>query len=300
MNKLRPTRLSDIIGQTPIKEQLSISISSTKKLGEVFPHTLFSGPAGLGKTTLANSLAAELGVNIYIANAANISSLKKILPYTSKLRRGDILFIDEIHRLPNKLQEFLFPVMEDFRIDMSNDKVAYSMELEQFTLVGATTESGSLLEPLRDRFQKRLILEPYEPSELLQILNLNCPKLGVKMAEDAAQSLSERSRGVARILNNYLEWIRDYSVAKNIAEVSLANLNDAMSIIGIDNKGLSPQDRLYIEVLKNIQNKTGKPVGLKTLISSSGLNAQTVECEIEPFLLRNKIIIKTSKGRTLA
>ena len=204
MLSFRPDTFDKIIGQTKAIQQLDISIKSAKQRNEPLAHCLFTGVPGIGKTTLARAVANEMGVEILIGNGANIGSLKQILPYVMKLKEGDILFIDEIHRLALQTQEFLFPVMEDFRVDLSDGKTTESIEVPKFTFMGATTEGGSLLAPLRDRFVAKIQLSLYNNKDLYDILQINKERVELNISDNALMSVAKRARGTPRIANNYL------------------------------------------------------------------------------------------------
>ena len=298
MNKLRPKTLSDIIGQKEVVEVLNISIKSAKSRNDCLAHTLFYGPPGTGKTTLANAIANEMGCSLQIANGANLRTIKNLLPYVMRVEDHSILFIDEIHRMTNIVEEFLYPVMEDFKIDMSVPTKdvkgqTISMEIPAFTLMGATTEFGSLSKPLIDRFQHKHTLKLYNKVELQEIVNINSKKLNLKMSDQASIFVTKVSRGTPRIANATLEWLRDYRIAQGSETLSESDVEAAMSMKGIDSDGMSDMDRQYLKTLKN----SGQPLGIETLSCMTGIDRQTIEGIIEPWLLQNCRIAKTSKGR---
>ena len=298
MNQLRPNQLSDILGQKDVVEVLNISIKSAKSRNDCLAHTLFYGPPGTGKTTLANAISNEMGTSLQIANGANLRSIKNLLPYIMRVEDHSILFIDEIHRMTNIVEEFLYPVMEDFKVDMSmSGKEIFgetlSIDIPRFTLMGATTEYGSLSKPLIDRFQHKHTLKLYNKIELQEIININSKKLNLKMSHQASNFVTKVSRGTPRIANAALEWLRDYQLAQGIETLTESNVETAMGMKGIDSQGMTEMDRKYLKTLKN----SGQPLGIDTLSCMTGIDRQTIEGIIEPWLLQNSHIAKTSKGR---
>ena len=298
MNQLRPKTLSDIIGQKEVVEVLNISIKSAKTRNDCLAHTLFYGPPGTGKTTLANAIANEMGCSLQIANGANLRSIKNLLPYIMRVEDHSILFIDEIHRMTNIVEEFLYPVMEDFKVDMSmSGKDIFgetiSIDVPKFTLIGATTEYGSLSKPLIDRFQHKHTLKLYNEVELQEIVNINSNKLNLKMSNKASVFVTKVSRGTPRVANAALEWLRDYHTAQGSETLSESDVETAMGMKGIDSDGMTEMDRKYLKTLKT----SGQPLGIETLSCMTGIDRQTIEGIIEPWLLQNSKIIKTSKGR---
>ena len=298
MNPLRPNRLSDIIGQKDVVEVLNISIKSANSRSDCLSHTLFYGPPGTGKTTLANAIANEMGCSIQIANGANLRTIKNIIPYIMRVENHSILFIDEIHRMTNIVEEFLYPVMEDFKVDISMvGKDIFgetiSIDIPKFTLIGATTEYGSLSKPLIDRFQHKHTLKLYNRVELQEIVNINSKKLNLKMSNKASIFVTKISRGTPRVANAALEWLRDYHIAQGAETLSEGDVETAMSMKGIDSDGMTDMDRKYLKTLKT----SGQPLGIETLSCMTGIDRQTIEGIIEPWLLQNSKIIKTSKGR---
>ena len=298
MNQLRPNTLSDIIGQKEVVEVLNISIKSAKSRNDCLAHTLFYGPPGTGKTTLANAIANEMGCSLQIANGANLRTIKNLLPYVMRVEDHSILFIDEIHRMTSIVEEFLYPVMEDFKVDMSmsgkeNFGETLSIDIPRFTLMGATTEYGSLSKPLIDRFQHKHTLKLYNKIELQEIVYINSKKLNLKMSDQASIFVTKVSRGTPRIANATLEWLRDYQLAQGVETLSEGDVEAAMGMKGIDSDGMADMDRKYLKTLKN----SGQPLGIETLSCMTGIDRQTIESIIEPWLLQNSRIAKTSKGR---
>jgi len=290
---LRPKTFGEIIGQVNVKACLDIAISSAKVRNDVLNHALFLGPPGTGKTTLALATAHATGSKIYLANGGNIKGVKDVLPYLSRLGRGDILFIDEIHRVHTRVQESLFTVMEDFRLDLA--KGAVSIDFKPFTLIGATTEAGMLLRPFYDRFIHQFILESYTIVELSSIIRKSCDKLKITATGDAVTNLAQRSRFTPRIANSLLQWCRDYALSFGRTKLEGQLIDGALKLRQIDEKGLDRSDRQYIMVLK----RAGKPLGLNTLVATTGLSKETIEHQIEPYLFKLGMVEKTQKGRQL-
>lgn len=301
MTELRPKTFDGIIGQDDVKSCLRIAIGSARQRNDVLGHSLFLGPPGTGKTTLALATTHELGAKIYLANGGNIKNVKDVLPYLSRLQRGDVLFIDEVHRVHTRVQESLFTVMEDFRLDMS--KGALSLNFEPFTLIGATTEAGMLLRPFYDRFLHHFTLEDYSVDEICKILVANCKKINTTAEDSAVHAMAMRARFTPRIANSILQFCRDYAIVKSGPQHTLSPMphihdsvvREAMDLKKIDELGLDSSDRRYIMVLE----RAGKPMGLNTLVGITGLSRETIEHQIEPYLLKLGIIEKTNKGRQL-
>ena len=303
-NELRPTRLDDLIGQEDIITNLRVSIASVKARRDVLQHCLFYGGAGLGKTTLARALANELDTKIEIANGSAISTNKDILPYVMKMEKGSILFIDEIHRMNRKVQEYLLTVIEDFRLDIvipagkNSEGETISIDVPHFTLVGATTEMGDLVQPFLDRFKLKHFMRPYETDELAELIAGNAKKLKVNIEEGGIKVIAKASRGTPRIANNFLEWVRDYQIAYDVSGLHKSEVTRALKMQGIDDNGLNPIDRDYLSVLQKLPN--GSAIGVSTLCSALSMDRQTIEQKIEPFLIQRGYIVKTQKGRMLA
>ena len=291
----RPTKFSEIIGQENLTKALKISVDSANRRGCALGHTLFSGPPGLGKTTLANALANELGVKVNVVNGATFRSPKVIVPYLTKIKEREILFIDEIHRMTKISEEFLYPVMEDYKLNlaMGNDKIV-SINLPKFTIVGATTESGSLSAPLRDRFKLSYSVELYSEQSLSKLITLNAGRLGLNIEPDVVSALAGASRGTPRIANSLLEWLRDYYISKNLRIINIEHLHTALKIRKIGLDGSTENDRKYMDFLE--QQKT--PIGINTIASSLNIETETIKDVIEPFLLRSGLIMISSRGRS--
>lgn len=295
MNNLRPDTLDGIIGNKELKKCLNISINSARLRNDTFPHILLSGPPGLGKTTFAYAIANELNAGVIDGHGGNLTSLKNVSPYFGRLRKPrQIFFIDEIHRTSKLVQELLFTAMEDYYVDPG--KGIPKLKLEPFTLIGATTETGTLLKPLLDRFVQKHTLYLYSIEDLSIIIKKSAEKLNIKLADKAVENLAVRSRGTPRVANNYLLWIRDYAYSKNLSTVSDSELDKCMLMRNVGKDGTDRQDKLYINTLRSFG---GGPIGLNTLVATLSLSKETIEHNIEPFLLRLGKIRKTSKGRVL-
>lgn len=291
-NGLRPTTFDEIIGQQNVISRLRISTLGCKNSGTVMPHVLIDGPPGLGKTTIASAIASEMDVNLYVANAANLRSVKNVISYLMRMTKRCVFFIDEIHRLPKLVEEFLYPVMEDFKFSMVMEKEPEEIEVPAFTLVGATTSGGSLSQPFYDRFQIKEHLSFYEDDDLAKLARLNAEKLGLLIQENDLLEIAKRSKGTPRILNGRLEWYKNYKscVSDN------ASIDDIFNIQGIDGLGMDVYDRTYLELLKKHK---GNPLGLKAISSLTGIAVETIENSIEPYLVRKGFVVRTQKGRVL-
>ena len=301
--ELRPKRLVDVVGQKKVLERLQIMIDATLKRKEPLGHLLLDGPPGIGKTTLATVLPRELNVDVQMTSGPSLAAPKDLLPYLTNASYGSVLFIDEIHRLPAAVEEFIYPAMEDFRIDIAlgeglNARTV-NMKLQPFTVIGATTRSGMLTAPLRDRFVNREHLNFYEIDEIGEILTRNAVKLRTKLSTEAAYELAKRSRGTPRKANNLLRWTRDYATHCNSeSEISLELTNQALAMKEIDHLGLEDQDRRYLETLVTVF--TGGPAGLQAIAHTMNISPDTLEDEVEPFLLRCGLIQRTPRGRMVA
>lgn len=298
---LRPQRMAEMVGQRAVYERLEIAIDASRKRGDSLGHILLDGPPGLGKTTFATCIPNELGTTIQIASGAALAAPKDLLPYLTNAAEGSILFIDEIHRLPITVEEFLYPAMEDFRIDITlGDGVAartINMPLKPFTLVGATTRAGLLSAPLRDRFVIREHLDYYSPDELAEIVRRSARKLAMPMDDTTADEIARRSRGTPRLANNRLRWIRDYSTSRAEGRLDIEIARLALAMQGIDEIGLDGFDRKYLETIQRVFK--GGPVGIDAIAHTMSSAPDTLEDDVEPFLLRCELVIRTPRGRKL-
>ena len=298
-NNLRPQFLNSYIGQDKIKSAMKVYIDAAKGRGESLDHVLLYGPPGLGKTTLSCILANEMGVNIKITSGPAIEKPGELAAILSKLSDGDILFIDEIHRLNRQVEEVLYPAMEDYCIDVVTgqgpDARSYRLSLAHFTLVGATTRVGMLTAPLRDRFGMIHKLEYYTPEELSLIITNSAIKLGIDISSDGAYELARRSRGTPRIANRLLKRVRDYAQVKYDGVISREASVDALSRMEIDELGLDNIDRVLLTTM--IKNYNGGPVGLETIAAAIGEEAVTIEDVYEPYLIKKGFVNRTPKGR---
>ncbi len=295
---LRPQRIKDMVGQQEVAERLGIALDAASKRSEPLGHILFDGPPGLGKTTFALCIPRELGVNVQIASGAALMAPKDLIPYLSNAEEGSVFFIDEIHRLPKAVEEFLYPAMEDFRIDITlGDGVnarTINMALRPFTLIGATTRTGLISAPLRDRFHLREHLDFYTVEELGEIVRRNAGKLRVKIDPASTAEIAQRSRGTPRLANNRLRWVRDYATSRAGGEITLEVAQAALEMQGIDVLGLDGQDRKYLDAIARVFN--GGPVGVEAVAHTLNLSPDTLSDEVEPFLLRSELVVRTPRG----
>jgi holliday junction DNA helicase RuvB len=297
--ELRPQRLRDMVGQREVYARLEIAVDATRKRNETLGHILFDGPPGLGKTTFATCIPRELGVGFQIASGAALTAPKDLIPYLTNAEEGSVLFIDEIHRLPKAVEEFLYPAMEDFRIDIALGEGVnartINMPLRPFTLIGATTRAGLLSAPLRDRFQMREHLDFYSIEELTEIIRRNAGKLQVGIDADAAKEIATRSRGTPRLANNRLRWVRDYVTSKADGEISLVLARAALDMAEVDPRGLDSQDRKYLDTIIRVFH--GGPAGVEAVAHTMNLAPDTLADEVEPYLLRIGLVVRTPRGR---
>ncbi len=299
---LRPRLLGDYIGQTALKQVLHIALEAARHRQEPLDHLLLYGPPGLGKTTMAMVLAAELTAHCRITSAPSLERPRDIIGLLMTLEQGDVLFIDEIHRLPRIAEELLYPAMEDFRLDLSVGKGstarARSLGLPRFTLVGATTKAGSISSPLRDRFGMVHRLEFYTGAELQQIVERSAQLLQMGVERSGAQAIASRCRGTPRIANRLLRRVRDYALVKASPAIDDQVVADALTMHRIDPLGLDPSDhRLLLAIAQQFE---GGPVGLATLAAILGEDADTIETVLEPYLLQIGFLQRTPRGRRLA
>ena len=298
---LRPLRLDDYIGQAKAKENLRVYIEAAKGRGEPLDHVLFYGPPGLGKTTLAGIIANEMGVHVKITSGPAIAKPGEMAAILSNLAEGDLLFVDEIHRLNRQVEEVLYPAMEDYAIDIMIGKGATApsirLDLPKFTLVGATTRAGLLSAPLRDRFGVRHHLEFYTVDELKQIIINSAKVLAVEIDEEGAFELARRSRGTPRLANRLLKRVRDFAEVKYDGRITGEVASFALDLLEVDKMGLDNSDRKML--LTIMQKFSGGPVGLDTLAAAIGEDAGTIEDVYEPYLVMNGFINRTPKGRVV-
>ena len=297
--KIRPQTLDDYIGQSKLKEMLKIYIQAAKNRGESLDHCLFYGPPGLGKTTLAGIIANEMNVNLKVTSGPAIEKPGEMAAILNNLQEGDILFIDEIHRLNRQVEEVLYPAMEDFAIDIMIGKGTSArsvrLDLPKFTLVGATTRAGLLTAPLRDRFGVIQHLEFYSIEELVLIIQHSARILNVEIDEKGAIELARRSRGTPRLANRILKRVRDFAQVRYDGKITEEVANTALDLLDVDKLGLDQTDRYILTTM--IEKFRGGPVGLDTLAAAIGEDSGTIEEVYEPYLIKNGLITRTPRGR---
>lgn len=296
---LRPQCLTDFIGQDSIRERLEVLIGAAQQRGETLGHCLFSGPPGLGKTTLANILAKAMGTNLVVTSGPVIEKAGDLAGVLTSLKTGDILFIDEIHRLNRAVEEYLYQAMEDFALDLMIDSGpnarSIQVKLSKFTLAGATTRLGLLSEPLRTRFGFTCRLDYYDPLILKQIVERTSRILNMHVDEETALEIARRSRGTPRVANHLLRWVRDYAQMRNNNQIDRAVADRALCMLSIDEKGLDEMDKRMLEVM--IEHYQGGPVGLNAIAASIGEEPSTIEEVYEPYLILQGLLKRTPRGR---
>jgi len=296
---IRPIRLDEFIGQSAIKESIKIAIEASKKRGEPLDHILFSGPPGLGKTTLAHIIANEMGVSIKSTSGPILDKPGDLAAILTSLKRGDVLFIDEIHRMNSIIEEVLYPAMEDLEIDVMIGEGASArsikLNLEHFTLIGATTKIGLLSSPLRDRFGITFRLNHYNIDELVEVVHRSASILRIPITRDGTIEIAKRGRGTPRIVNRLLRRARDFAVVRADGTITQDVAADALTMLGIDQLGLDELDRRILTVIAD--DFEGGPVGLKTIAISVGEEVRTIEDVYEPYLIQVGFIQRTPQGR---
>ena len=300
-NALRPLTFNDFSGQQQVVENLEVFVEAAKYRGEPLDHVLLHGPPGLGKTTLSGIIANELGVSVRITSGPAIEKPGDLASLLTNLNPGDVLFIDEIHRLSRAVEEILYPSMEDFAIDIITGKgqmaTSYHLPLPKFTLVGATTRAGQLTAPLRDRFGVVLRLELYTTEELALIVERSAGILGIEIEHDGAVEIASRSRGTPRIANRFLKRVRDFAQVLSDGVITLETAQVALERLGVDELGLDNNDRRMLEAIVKFYN--GGPVGLETLAAAIGEEAVTIEDVYEPYLMQIGFLSRTPRGRCI-
>ena len=298
---LRPSKLDEFIGQAELVDSLKIALTASKKREEPMEHILFSGPPGLGKTSLAHIIAKERGTKITATSGPAIERAGDLIGILTNLSEGDILFIDEVHRLSKVVEEFIYPAMENFQIDFLVDKGPYAktikFNLKRFTLIGATTRSGLLSSPLRDRFGMFFHMEFYSPEDLKQIVKRSAELLGIPVDDEGASEIAFRSRGTPRIANRLLRRVRDWVEVKSDGKITKDATLEALRTHGIDERGLDRIDRRVLEVIYS--SYKGGPVGIEALASSLNEERDTIEDVIEPYLLKIGFLKRTKRGREM-
>ncbi|MBN1457625.1 MAG: Holliday junction branch migration DNA helicase RuvB [Sedimentisphaerales bacterium] len=296
---LRPKQLDEVVGQENIKNKLSIAIKAANKRGEPLEHMLFYGPPGLGKTTLANVIANEMGAAIKTSSGPSLSKQGDVMGLLSNINTGDILFIDEIHRLSAPVEEFIYPAMEDFKVDFTVDSGMHAktinFPLKRFTLIGATTRAGLLSAPLRGRFGMLYHVEFYSNDELMQILERSARLLELECADSSLELIASRSRGTPRVANRLLKRVRDYAQVKGQGKLTIDIVESSLRMEQIDELGLDELDRMFLRALIDVYD--GGPAGIDAIAATLGEERDTLEDVVEPYLLQTGFLRRTKRGR---
>jgi len=296
---LRPQKFAQYIGQESLIRKLKIAVEAARARKEPVDHTLLHGPPGLGKTTLAHVIANEVGAQVHVTNGPALTKGADLVGILTKLNRGDVLFIDEIHRLSAIVEEYLYPAMEDFKVDVTLDQGAHArtvtIPVQPFTLIGATTRMGLLTGPMRGRFGISEHIEFYSPESLHEILRANARQLKLESEGPALWELARRSRGTPRVANRLLRRVRDFATVEGNGKVTLSITKSALELAGIDERGLDEQDREFLRTLINVYD--GGPVGIEAIAATMGEERDTLEDVIEPYLLQNAFCTRTRQGR---
>ena len=299
---LRPTRLAEFVGQRELIERLRITLEAAKARGEAMEHVLLHGPPGLGKTTLAHVIAAEMGTKAHVTSGPALTRGSDLVGALTRLEPGDVLFIDEIHRLPAAVEEFIYPAMEDLRIDVAVDSGMHartvSIALKPFTLLGATTRAGMVSAPLRSRFGVTHHLNYYEPTDLVRILGRSAQVLAMPSASaDSLELIASRSRGTPRIANRLLRRVRDYAQVRAGGKVTMRVVEESLALEGVDGAGLDDLDRAYLRAIGEVYD--GGPVGVEAIAATMGQDSGALEDVVEPYLLQRGLVARTRRGRVL-
>ncbi len=300
--RLRPQNFSEYVGQKKVVENINLMVKSANKRNAAMDHVLLSGPPGLGKTSLAMIIAKELGSELHVVSGPAIEKKGDLAAVLTNLGPKDVLFIDEIHRMHISVEEILYSAMEDFRLDILIGQGASArtmqIDLVPFTLIGATTRSGLLSNPLRDRFMAHLHFDFYKPEDISEILKTNARKMGITMDEDALLEVATRSRGTPRIANRILRRVRDFALIYDHASIQKSDVHEALKLMDIDSLGLDTMDRKILKVI--FEYYSNGPVGIEALSATLGEDKQTIEEVYEPFLLKEGLLLRTPRGRMLS